>query len=77
MSDLQQLLKAHIQQVFEREEEFISKFCRCSGIVDELDFFYMASERCLISYFVARAGSIGRKLVTHTIRTDEFLDWIK
>lgn len=75
---IQNELRALITQVFEREEEFIKQFCRCSATVDELDSFYMASERCSVSYFTKPCVSTGgRKKITYAISTNDFLNWIK
>lgn len=68
---IQRDLTALTRQVFEREEEFLKYFEITKGC--NLDYFYMSGSLCLIG-LESHGGAM--KLQT-TIKTIDFLDWIK
>ena len=69
MNTLQVSLKEYIEYVFLNEYFFLERFFP-TEINAEVDFFYMASERCLVN--LTRHGL---NIFCTTIPTDEFIAW--
>lgn len=63
-------LNNYIKAVFAHEKKFLDDLLQLSSN-NELDFFYMASERCKVGIINARSGQV----FTSTVKTQDFLNW--
>ncbi len=63
-------LNNYIKAVFAHEKKFIEDLLPFFKNY-EIDYFYMASERCKVGIINARSGQV----FTSTVKTQDFLNW--
>lgn len=65
-------LKHYVSCVYSNEERFIKEFFP-HNLTYEVIYFYMASERCIVT--LQKSDPSNQTLIETTIKTDYFTDW--